>query len=54
MLYEVITLIEAMTPKKKEADVTKASKTRDEYNIPENLSEELQNKIASIKDLMEI
>lgn len=47
-------LIEAMTPKKKDGDTSKASKSRGEYDIPDKLPEDLQKKIASIKDLMEM
>ncbi len=45
-------LIDALTPKKKQ-DIDKPSMTRDEYDIPSSLPEELKNKIASAKDLME-
>lgn len=45
-------LIDALTPKKKQ-DTDKPSISRDEYDIPSSLSDELKNKIASVKDLME-
>lgn len=45
-------LIDALTPKKKQ-DTDKPSMSRDEYDIPSSLPEELKNKIASPKDLME-
>jgi hypothetical protein len=45
-------LIDALTPKKKQ-DTDKPSMSRDEYEIPSTLPDELKNKIASAKDLME-
>ena len=45
-------LIDALTPKKKQ-DTDKPSMSRDEYDIPSSLPDELKNKIASAKDLME-
>jgi len=45
-------LIDALTPKKKQA-TDKPSMSRDEYDIPPSLPDELKNKIASVKDLME-
>lgn len=45
-------LIEAMTPKKK-GSLDSASKSRDEYEIPKSLPDELSDKIDSLKDLME-
>lgn len=45
-------LIDALTPKK-EQNFDKPSLSRDEYKIPSSLTDELKNKIASIKDLME-
>jgi len=46
-------LIDALTPKKKK-DANKPSLSRDEYDIPSSLPDELNNKIASYKDLMEV
>jgi Cas7 group CRISPR-associated protein Csh2 len=45
-------LIDALTPKKKQ-ETEKPSISRDEYDIPLSLPDELKNKIASAKDLME-
>ena len=45
-------LIDALTPKKKQ-DTDKPSISRNEYDIPSSLPDELKNKIASAKDLME-
>ena len=45
-------LIDALTPKKKQ-NTDKPSMTREEYDIPLSLPEELKTKIASAKDLME-
>lgn len=45
-------LIDALTPKKKQ-DIDKPPMPRDEYDIPASLPDELKNKIASAKDLME-
>jgi len=47
-------LIDALTPKRKQdADKNKPSMSRDEYDVPSSLTDELKNKIASVKDLME-
>jgi CRISPR-associated protein Csd2 len=46
-------LIDALTPKKKQ-ETDKASMSRDEYDIPTSLLEDLSSKIGSIKDLMEL
>lgn len=45
-------LIDALTPRKKQ-NSDKPSSSRDEYNIPDKLSDDLKGKIAAIKDLME-
>lgn len=45
-------LIDALTPKK-EQNSDKPSLSRDEYKIPSSFPDELKNKIASAKDLME-
>jgi len=45
-------LIDALTPKKKQ-DTDKPSMSRNEYDIPPSLTEELKKKIATVKDLME-
>ena len=45
-------LIDALTPKKKQ-DTDKPSMSREEYDIPSSLPDELKNKIASAKDIME-
>ena len=45
-------LIDALTPKKKQ-DTDKPSISRDEYDIPSSLPDELKNKIDPLKDLME-
>jgi CRISPR-associated protein Csd2 len=45
-------LIDALTPKKKQ-DADTPSMSRDEYDIPSSMPDELENKIASAKDLME-
>lgn len=44
-------LIDALTPRKKQ-NSDKPSSSRDEYNIPDKLSDDLKGKIASIKDLI--
>jgi Cas7 group CRISPR-associated protein Csh2 len=47
-------LIDALTPKKKaEYEPDKPSMSRDEYDIPTTLPDDLKNKIASVRDLME-
>ena len=45
-------LIDALTPKKKQ-EPDKPSLSRDDYDIPDELSDDLKNKIADCKDLME-
>jgi CRISPR-associated protein Csd2 len=45
-------LIDALTPKKKQ-DFDKPSMSRDEYDRPSSLPDDLKTKIALIKDLME-
>ncbi|MBP8609237.1 MAG: type I CRISPR-associated protein Cas7 [Syntrophaceae bacterium] len=45
-------LIDAFTPKKKK-DADKPSISREDYHIPSSLTDELKNKIASCKDLVE-
>ncbi|MFH1421181.1 MAG: type I CRISPR-associated protein Cas7 [Planctomycetota bacterium] len=45
-------LIDALTPKKRQ-DPDKPSMSRDEYDRPPSLPNDLESKIASIKDLME-
>jgi Cas7 group CRISPR-associated protein Csh2 len=45
-------LIDALTPKKKQ-DTDKPSMSREDYDIPLSLPDELKNKIASAEDLME-
>lgn len=45
-------LIEALTLKKK-ADPERASKSRDEYDIPKSLPDDLSRKIDSLKNLVE-
>lgn len=46
-------LIDALSPKKKQ-EINKPSMSRDEYDIPDSLLDDLENKIASMRDLMEL
>ena len=46
-------LIAALTPKKKEEPNT-PSKAWEDYEVPTNLPEDLQAKVGSIRDLMDL